>query len=382
MYIEFSMENYNIKNWDDLDLKPELLRGIYSYGFENPSEIQKLAIYPIIQKRDVIAQAQSGTGKTGTFSISAIQTTDASLNETQTLIIAPTRELVTQTSNVLQSISTFIDGLKVKTLVGGTNVKEDIEYLKNNIPHIIIGTSGRIFDMFKRRKINLHTIKLFILDEADEMLSYGFQGQIQELFQYFNNNIQIAIFSATMPDEMLSITNKFMNDPFKITMQADTLSLDGIAQYYIAMFNYDEKYTWLKSIFNQMNSTTAIIFVNDVDNVIDLYNSMKEDGFPVCHMHGSLPKDERNNTMNDFKQNKYNIMISSNLTARGIDVQQVNLVINYDIPNNVHTYLHRIGRSGRWGKKGTAINFVCQQDIHKMKNIERHYKININEFVM
>lgn len=376
------MENYNIKNWDDLDLKPELLRGIYSYGFENPSEIQKLAIYPIIQKRDVIAQAQSGTGKTGTFSISAIQTTDASLNETQTLIIAPTRELVTQTSNVLQSISTFIDGLKVKTLVGGTNVKEDIEYLKNNIPHIIIGTSGRIFDMFKRRKINLHTIKLFILDEADEMLSYGFQGQIQELFQYFNNNIQIAIFSATMPDEMLSITNKFMNDPFKITMQADTLSLDGIAQYYIAMFSYDEKYTWLKSIFNQMNSTTAIIFVNDVDNVIDLYNSMKEDGFPVCHMHGSLPKDERNNTMNDFKQNKYNIMISSNLTARGIDVQQVNLVINYDIPNNVHTYLHRIGRSGRWGKKGTAINFVCQQDIHKMKNIERHYKININEFVM
>ena len=376
------MENYNIKNWDDLDLKPELLRGIYSYGFENPSEIQKLAIYPIIQKRDVIAQAQSGTGKTGTFSISAIQTTDASLNETQTLIIAPTRELVTQTSNVLQSISTFIDGLKVKTLVGGTNVKEDIEYLNNNIPHIIIGTSGRIFDMFKRRKINLHTIKLFILDEADEMLSYGFQGQIQELFQYFNNNIQIAIFSATMPDEMLSITNKFMNDPFKITMQADTLSLDGIAQYYIAMFNYDEKYTWLKSIFNQMNSTTAIIFVNDVNNVIDLYNSMKEDGFPVCHMHGSLPKDERNNTMNDFKQNKYNIMISSNLTARGIDVQQVNLVINYDIPNNVHTYLHRIGRSGRWGKKGTAINFVCQQDIHKMKNIERHYKININEFVM
>ena len=376
------MENYNIKNWDDLDLKPELLRGIYSYGFENPSEIQKLAIYPIIQKRDVIAQAQSGTGKTGTFSISAIQTTDASLNETQTLIIAPTRELVTQTSNVLQSISTFIDGLKVKTLVGGTNVKEDIEYLKNNIPHIIIGTSGRIFDMFKRRKINLHTIKLFILDEADEMLSYGFQGQIQELFQYFNNNIQIAIFSATMPDEMLSITNKFMNDPFKITMQADTLSLDGIAQYYIAMFNYYEKYTWLKSICNQMNSTTAITFVNDVDNVIDLYNSMKEDGFPVCHMHGSLPKDERNNTMNDFKQNKYNIMISSNLTARGIDVQQVNLVINYDIPNNVHTYLHRIGRSGRWGKKGTAINFVCQQDIHKMKNIERHYKININEFVM
>lgn len=376
------MENYTIKKWDDLDLKTDLLRGIYSYGFENPSEIQQLAIYPIIQKQDVIAQAQSGTGKTGTFSISAIQNTDISINETQVLIMAPTRELVIQISKVIQGISTFIEGLKVKTLVGGTNVNDDINYLKNNTPHIVVGTSGRVFDMIKRRKLDIHTTKLFILDEADEMLSYGFQSQIQELFQYFNNNIQVAIFSATMPNEIIRLTDKFMNNPIKLTMQAEKLSLDGITQHYIAIFDNENKYTWIKNIFNKLSSTNTIIFVNDINNVIELYQRMLADGFPVCHIHSSLPKDERNNVINDFKKNKYNIMISSNLTARGIDIQQLNLVINYDIPNSVHTYLHRIGRSGRWGKKGTAINFVCEKDIQRMKRIEQHYKINISEFVM
>ena len=376
------MENYTIKKWDDLDLKTDLLRGIYSYGFENPSEIQQLAIYPIIQKHDVIAQAQSGTGKTGTFSISAIQNTDISINETQVLIIAPTRELVIQISKVIQGISIFTEGLKVKTLVGGTNVNDDINYFKNNTPHIVVGTTGRIFDMIKRRKLNIHTTKLFILDEADEMLSYGFQSQIQELFQYFNNNIQVAIFSATMPNEIIRLTDKFMNNPIKLTMRAETLSLDGITQHYIAMFDNEEKYTWIKNIFNKLSSTSTIIFVNDINNVIELYQRMLADGFPVCHIHSSLPKDERNNVINDFKKNKYNIMISSNLTARGIDIQQLNLVINYDIPNSVHTYLHRIGRSGRWGRKGTAINFVCEKDIQRMKRIEQHYKINITEFIM
>ena len=376
------MENCTIKKWDDLNLKTDLLRGIYSYGFENPSEIQQLAIHPIIQKQDVIAQAQSGTGKTGTFSISAIQNTDITINKTQILIMAPTRELVIQISKVIQGISTFIEGLKTKTLVGGTNVNDDINYLKNNTPHIVIGTSGRVFDMIKRRKLNIHTVNLFILDEADEMLSYGFQSQIQELFQYFNNDIQVAIFSATMPDEIVTLTDKFMNNPIKLTMRAENLSLDGITQHYIAMFDNEEKYTWIKNIFNKLESTSTIIFVNDINNVIELYHRMMADGFPVCHIHSSLQKDERNTVINDFKKNKYNILISSNLTARGIDIQQLSLVINYDIPGNVNTYLHRIGRSGRWGRKGTAINFVCERDIQRMKRIERHYKINITEFTM
>jgi translation initiation factor 4A len=368
-----------IKNWDDLNLKNDLLRGIYSYGFEKPSEIQQLAIYPIVQKKDVIAQAQSGTGKTGTFSISTLQTIDTDINECQAVIIAPTRELVSQISGVVEKLGTFMENLKVKTLVGGTSVSDDINALKNNTPQVVVGTPGRIFDMIRRRKLVASTVRLFILDEADEMLSYGFQEQIQTIFQYFNENVQTAIFSATMPDEIIDITKKFMNDPVKLTMKAETLSLDGIEQFFVATMNEDDKYNWLNGLFNKMNLTSTIIFVNDIQKVIDLYHRMLQDGFPVCHIHSSLTKEQRTETIDEFKQNKYHIMISSNLTARGIDIQQLNMVINYDIPNDVHTYLHRIGRSGRWGRKGTAINFVCLKDVQRMKRIETHYKINISE---
>mgnify|MGYP000312262638 FL=1 len=368
-----------IKNWDDLNLKNDLLRGIYSYGFEKPSEIQQLAIYPIVQKKDVIAQAQSGTGKTGTFSISTLQTIDTDINECQAVIIAPTRELVSQISGVVEKLGTFMENLKVKTLVGGTSVSDDINALKNNTPQVVVGTPGRIFDMIRRRKLVASTVRLFILDEADEMLSYGFQEQIQTIFQYFNENVQTAIFSATMPDEIIDITKKFMNDPVKLTMKAETLSLDGIEQFFVATMNEDDKYNWLNGLFNKMNLTSTIIFVNDIQKVIDLYHRMLQDGFPVCHIHSSLTKEQRTETIDEFKQNKYHIMISSNLTARGIDIQQLNMVINYDIPNDVHTYLHRIGRSGRWGRKGTAINFVCLKDVQRMKRIETHYKINIGE---
>lgn len=368
-----------IKNWDDLNLKNDLLRGIYSYGFEKPSEIQQLAIYPIVQKKDVIAQAQSGTGKTGTFSISTLQTIDTDINECQAVIIAPTRELVSQISGVVEKLGTFMENLKVKTLVGGTSVSDDINALKNNTPQVVVGTPGRIFDMIRRRKLVASTVRLFILDEADEMLSYGFQEQIQTIFQYFNENVQTAIFSATMPDEIIDITKKFMNDPVKLTMKAETLSLDGIEQFFVATMNEDDKYNWLNGLFNKMNLTSTVIFVNDIQKVIDLYHRMLQDGFPVCHIHSSLTKEQRTETIDEFKQNKYHIMISSNLTARGIDIQQLNMVINYDIPNDVHTYLHRIGRSGRWGRKGTAINFVCLKDVQRMKRIETHYKINIGE---
>lgn len=372
--------NTNITNWDDLNLKTNLLRGIYANGFEKPSEIQQLAIQPVIEGRDVIAQAQSGTGKTGTFTISTLQLIDTSFKETQAIIIAPTRELVTQIFSVVNVLSSFMDDFQSKLLMGGTPVNEDIEYLSSTTPHVVVGTPGRIFDMIRRRKLNPHTIKLFVLDEADEMLMSEFKAQIHTIFQYFNDKIQVAIFSATMPPEVLDLTNKFMNDPLKLTMKAEQLSLDGIEQHFIATFSNEEKYQWLQNIFNKMALNSTIIFMNDIQSVINLYNDMKKDGFPVCHIHSNLTKDERSNTLNDFKINKYNILISSNLTARGIDIQQVNLVINFDIPRDVNTYLHRIGRSGRWGRKGLAINFVCEKDVRKMKHIETHYNINMTEF--
>lgn len=371
--------DYEIKSWDDLNIKTNLLRGIYSHGFENPSEIQKKAIYPIINKKDVIAQAQSGTGKTGAFSISSLQYIDSSLNESQVMIIVPTRELVMQIKKVMLALSEFMDNVSIKTLIGGTSVTNDIEELKVP-PHIIIGTPGRIYDMIKRRKINMLSIKLFILDEADEMLSKGFKEQIHTIFQYFNETIQVAIFSATFPNEVIELTNKFMNEPIKITIKRESLTLDGIHQSFIATINDQEKLNWLITIYKQYSGGQSIVFVNDINRVTALHNEMKSNGFSVGCMHSSLTKQERESVLQSFVNGNENILISSNIIARGIDIHQVNLVINFDIPNSVHTYLHRIGRSGRWGRKGTAINFVSERDIENMRRIEDHYKIIINEF--
>lgn len=376
-----SVINNTINNWDDLNLKNNLLRGIYAYGFENPSEIQQKAILPIINGNDVIAQAQSGTGKTGAFSISTLQNIDTTKNECQALIISSTRELVMQIHSVINNLGSFIDKLNIKLLVGGTSVSTDIQSLQNNCPHIVVGTPGRIYDMIKRRKLNAYTIKLFVLDEADEMLSSGFKEQIHTIYQYFNENIQTAIFSATLPQEVLELTTKFMNNPINITMKPRELTLDGIKQSYIATANDDDKYNMLKNIYDRISIAQSIIFVNDVVRVTDLYNAMINDGFPVCHIHSGLSKDERENIINEFKANKFNVLISSNITARGIDIQTVNMVINFDIPKDVHTYLHRIGRSGRWGRKGHAINFVTQKDIYNMKKIEKYYNITIDEYV-
>lgn len=368
-----------IKHWDDLNISNNLLRGIYSHGFENPSEIQKKAIYPIINKKDVIAQAQSGTGKTGAFSISSLQYIDTSLTETQVMIIVPTRELVLQIDKVIKGLSEFMDNVYIKTLIGGTSVSDDIEKLKTP-PHVIIGTPGRTFDMIKRNKINMLSIKLFILDEADEMLTRGFKEQIHTIFQFLDEKVQVAIFSATFPNEVLDLTKKFMNNPEKIIINKENLSLDGIQQTFIATVNDQEKLNWLISLYKQYNGGQSIVFVNDINRVNALYKEMKSNDFSVGCMHSSLTKDERYKVLQSFMSGNENILISSNIIARGIDIQQVNLVINFDIPNNVHTYLHRIGRSGRWGRKGNAINFVSERDIDNMRKIENHYKITIKEF--
>jgi|TARA_A100001015_G_C15009202_1_gene722198 translation initiation factor 4A len=377
--LEANEEIKTINKWDDYDLKVDLLRGIYSYGFENPSLIQKTAILPIIEKRDVIAQAPSGTGKTGAFTISCLERIDVENNTTQALILAPTHELVKQISSVVTSIGDMMKGLKVKTLVGGTSVSEDTNELKTNVPHIIVGSVGRVNDMIRRKNINTKDIQLFILDEADEMLSGGFLENIYQIFTTFNHDLQVAIFSATLPDEIIELTNKFMRNPLKITMEAEKLNLEGIQQHYIALENDQQKYETLKDLFGFLNINQTIVYVNSVNRVIDLYEAMIKDGNSVCCIHSSMKSHERQHALNDFKKGIYRTLISSNVTSRGIDVQQVSIVINFDIPRCVHNYLHRIGRSGRWGRKGMAINFITREDIGTMKRIESHYKSNITE---
>lgn len=369
----------SVETWDEFDLDDSLLRGIYSHGFENPSQIQKTAILPIIEKRDVIAQAPSGTGKTGAFTIGTLQRLDLSSRTTQALIMAPTHELVRQISKVITTLSSQMNGIVVKTLVGGTSVSEDAIDLRSNVPHIIIGSVGRVCDMIRRKHIRTKDIKLFVLDEADEMLSGGFIENIYQVFHTMNSDIQVAIFSATMPNEMLELTNRFMRNPVRITLEAEKLNLEGIKQYYIALPNDASKFETLKDLFNHLSLNQTIVYVNSVNRVVDLYEAMRKENHSVCCIHSSMTSDDRKKSLDEFRSGSYRVMISSNVTARGIDVQQVSVVINFDIPTCVHNYLHRIGRSGRWGRKGLAINFVTKNDINSMKAIESHYQSTIEE---
>jgi translation initiation factor 4A len=375
------LENYydEINNWDDLDINKDLLRGIYAYGFEKPSPIQKKAIKPIMERRDLIAQAQSGTGKTGTFSIGALSLVDINYKTTQVLILSPTRELSKQTANVITSIGAMMTGLTIQTIVGGTSINEDSHTLKNNTPHVITGCPGRIYDMIRRGHIHSKTIKLVILDEADEMLSSGFKEQVYNIFQYFSNDIQVALFSATLPDYIYNITNKFMRNPVKISVKTEQLTLEGISQYYVAIEDDRQKYATLKDLYSVISMSQCIIYCNSVKRVADLYDAMVEDGFPVCRIHSGMDKVDRNAAFSEFRTGKYRVLISSNVTSRGIDVQQVSVVINFDVPKCVHNYLHRIGRSGRWGRKGIGINLITRRDVTIMKDIEAHYSCQISE---
>ena len=377
--LEQDLETAEVKTWDDLHIDPEILRAIYSHGFENPSEIQRKAIPPIKRMMDLIAQAQSGTGKTGAFVIGSLSHVDVTKQSTQVIVLAPTHELVSQIFTVFTSLSSYMDGIVIRKIVGGTPVTDDMQDLRNNIPHVVVGCTGRVFDMIKRRAISTRDVKLCVLDEADEMLSIGFKDQIYNIFQQLPSNVQIALFSATMPPSILQLTGKFMRDPVTITMQPQELNLDGIKQYYVAINNDYDKLECLKDLFSRLTVSQTIIYANDVRRVKDLYEMMSAEGFAVCCIHREMTKQERGDTIMHFREGRYRMLISSNITARGIDVQQVNTVINFDIPRSVDVYLHRIGRSGRWGRKGIAINFVTKHDIRQMKMIESHYSTNIEE---
>jgi superfamily II DNA/RNA helicase len=377
---EVNEENIKIINsWDNFDMNPDILRGIYSYGFEKPSPIQSKAILPIQNGLDIIAQAQSGTGKTAAFTVGALSRVVISDNYNQVLIMAPTHELAQQIFTVITNLSSMMEGLRIKTILGGSSIDQDAHELRETPPHIIVGCPGRVFDMIRRRHINANKLKLVILDEADEMLSSGFKEQVYNIFQYLNKNVQIALFSATLPNNIYQITNKFMRDPVKISVKAESLTLEGIKQYFVAVEDDRQKYLTLKDIYQYISMSQCIIYSNSVKRVIDLYEAMKEDNFPVSCIHSNMDKVERENAFKSFRTGAARVLISSNITARGIDIQQVSIVINFDLPRDIHTYLHRIGRSGRWGRKGTGINFITRRDIIKMKEIETYYSTQIEE---
>jgi len=369
-----------VGSFDSMGLKENLLKGIYAYGFEKPSAIQQRAITPILKGRDVIAQSQSGTGKTTIFCVGVLQTINTRSKETQALVLSPTRELAEQSRNVMLAFGDFMSAT-CHACIGGKSLGEDMRVLQAGV-QVVSGTPGRVYDMIRRRCLKTKSIKMLVIDEADEMLGRGFKEQMYEIYRYMPPHVQVVLVSATMPHDVLEMTTKFMNDPVRILVKRDELTLEGIKQFFVAVEKEEWKFDTLCDLYDILTITQAVIFCNTKIKVDWLTQKMMEANFTVSSMHGDMPQPERDQIMGDFRGGKSRVLIATDVWGRGLDVQQVSLVINYDLPNSRELYIHRIGRSGRFGRKGVAINFVKNDDIRILRDIEQFYGTQIDEMPM
>ena len=366
------------ESFDCMNLHQELIRGVYSYGFESPSRIQQLAIVPMKEHNDIIAQAQSGTGKTGAFTIGSLSVVDTSIRAPQVLVICPTRELAQQIEKVASSIGYYMN-LRVLSATGGNQLRSDIQILKNGA-QFVVGTPGRIFDLIRRKELRLEHIKYLILDEADQMLEELFLEQIKAILNsQFPETTKLALFSATMPEHMLQIAERYLQNPVRIRIANDDVTLDGIKQYYVMIDHEEWKLPTLLDIYQHITVNQAIIYVNKRQKAEWLMKQLVNSGFTIEYIHGEMEVAERKKHMDNFRSGSTRILISTDLLARGIDVQQVSLIINYDMPIQHENYIHRIGRSGRYGRKGLAINLICTNEMDTIAKIEEYYSTKINE---
>nr|UXY87210.1 eukaryotic initiation factor 4a [Cryptomonas sp.] len=372
LYIE------TIESFEEMELRDDLLKGIYDYGYERPSIIQQKGIKPLLQMKDTIAQAQSGTGKTATFVIGTLQNILATDKNIQVLTIVPTRELAYQIEQAFKEIGAYLN-IKTQVCVGGTNISENIRDICRVVPHVLVGTPGRLFDLFIRNPKTSKDLKYLIIDEADEMFSRGFKTQIYQIFKFIPKNCTIALFSATLPKEVIEIVELLMNNPVRILVKKNELTLEGIKQFYIGVEKEEWKLETICDIYKSMKITQSIIYVNSKKKVEWLTEQMNQKGFAVSYLHGDMDQMERSYTMKNFRTGLFRVLITTDLLSRGIDVQQVCLIINYDLPLSKETYIHRIGRSGRFGKKGVAINFLARYDINVLREIESYYNTTIDE---
>lgn len=364
-----------------MGLDDNILHAVYQYGFEKPSPIQKLSIKPIVQGRDVIAQAQAGQGKTGAFTLPILQRVDPYLMKTQAVVLVPTRVLAEMHLEFMKAMGCR-RGVSVTRCIGGTSMREDRESIRAGA-HIVLGTPGRISGLLQDGTLSLEHLKVLVLDEADELLSDygcdgGFREQVKGIILRVSEETQMTIFSATFSDAILEITDRFMRNPVNILIKPEEITMRHIKQYYIAL-SERWKLDTLLDLYDTISVTQSIIFVNTISKLEFLKREMEERMFAVSCYHAGLSMIERTEILRDYKMGKSRVLISSDVLSRGIDIETVSLVINYDIPNDKESYIHRIGRSGRASKKGVAINFVTERDVRNLKEIEEYFQVNIEE---
>ena len=368
---------YNDFSDPELEIDDLLLKGIYAYGFDRPSPIQRIAIKPLKEGTDIVIQSHSGTGKTATFLIGLLSRLDKNLELPQAVVICNTRELAVQTVRVFEALSDFTQ-FSCKLCIGGDmQYKYNTEEIKNQC---IIGTPGRLCDLISKKILNPDNIKLLVIDEADDVLSTGFRKQVKKIFTYIPKESQVALVSATIPEEMSNLFNAILKPDFiSILIKDDQLTLDGINQFYISL---DEQYKFdaIMDLYQYINIGQGIIYCNRKNKADELQHVLSTRDFSVGVLHGDMIQKDRENIMTDFRTGSTRILITTDMLARGIDIQQVSLVINFDMPKYPQTYIHRIGRSGRYGRKGIAINFVTRKEQNILNYIRRMYNTDIKPF--
>lgn len=352
--------------FEDFCLKRDLLMGIFEKGWEKPSPIQEASIPIALTGRDVLARAKNGTGKTGAYAVPLIERCDPSKDEVQAMCIVPTRELALQTSQILIELSKHI-GAKVMVTTGGTNLKDDIMRLYEPV-HIVVATPGRILDLMNKNLVKISKCGILVLDEADKLLSQDFKGMLDSIINHLPNDRQILLYSATFPLTVEQFMKKHLHNPYEINLM-DELTLKGVTQYY-AFVQEKQKVHCLNTLFSKLQINQSIIFCNSTQRVELLAKKITEIGYSCFYIHAKMNQQHRNRVFHDFRQGLCRNLVCSDLFTRGIDIQAVNVVINFDFPKHAETYLHRIGRSGRYGHLGIAINLITYDDRFSLHKIE------------
>lgn len=365
----------------DFLLKPELLRAIVDCGFEHPSEVQHECIPQAILGMDVVCQAKSGMGKTAVFVLATLQQIEPVENQVSVLVLCHTRELAFQISKEYERFSKYMSGIKIAVFFGGMNIKKDETVLKNNCPNIIVGTPGRILALIRNKHLNLKNIKHFVLDECDKMLeALDMRRDVQEIFRMTPHEKQVMMFSATLSEEIRPVCKKFMQDPMEVYVDDDSkLTLHGLQQHYIKLKD-NEKNRRLFELLDALEFNQVIIFVKSVQRCMALAQLLVEQNFPAIAIHRALTQEERLAKYQQFKDFQKRILVATNLFGRGMDIERVNIVFNYDMPEDSDTYLHRVARAGRFGTKGLAITFVSDENDAKVLNeVQDRFEVNITE---
>ena len=367
-----------MKTFLETNLKTEILEAIKEIGFIKPTPIQSKTIpYLIDSKVDLIASAQTGTGKTGAFGLPCVHLTNVDIRKPQTLILCPTRELCIQITNDLNDFSKYIKGLNVVAVYGGSSVEKQIKALKKGA-HIVVGTPGRTKDMIKRKRLSLQYIDRVILDEADEMLSMGFKEDIDAILEKTPNEKQMLLFSATMNKKILSITKRFMKNPEQIASEKINTSTKQVDHFYY-MVQAKDRYKVLKRIADMNPDIYGIIFCRTRRETKEISNKLMQDGYNVDALHGDLTQAQRDEVMERFRKNRLQLLVATDVASRGIDVNNLSHIINYNSPDDPEVYVHRSGRTGRAGNKGISILIINTREMRKIKELEKQFNINFKK---